>query len=444
MNKIERFTFTKAALDKLKAQDKTYEVADTKPRELHCRIRPSGHKSLSVYMRPKGSPRSVRVTLCTLDDDTKLPAVREEAKEIVSQMSKGINPIEAAREAREAAIQAEKKAEAESMTLQQALDMYIAPDRIATGKSDSEDAIKQSTADGYKAHIDKHLDDWRKMQLRDITPKMVRDRHTKIKRTAPVAANNVMRTFRAVYNYASEETEDANGVPTLPPNPVRRMKRKWTIEKRKENFVDQAELKDWWASTEKIAGTRPGTRKKEVPEYAHGDGKLARDYLQFVILTGMRRREASGLLWKNVNFRSKKITILDTKNKDNLELPLSDYLLKILERRKGKDKDKVFPIEEVKKFVAWIRDDSKVEFTVHDLRRSFITYAEALDIGLLTIKAMVNHRIATNDVTGGYARITVERMREPMQKVTDYVLSHAGVKTSNVVEIGKEEARKRG
>ena len=444
MNSMERFNFTKAALDKLKARDKTYEVADTKPRELHCRVRPSGHKSLSVYMRPQGSPRSVRVTLCTLNDDTKLPAVREKAKELVSQMSRGINPIEAAREAREATIQAKIKAEAESMTLQQALDMYIAPDRIATGKHDSAGAINQSTADGDKANIKNHLGDWLDMQLRDITPKMVRDRHTRITKKAPVGANNVMRALRAVYNYAAEETEDTNGVSALPPNPVRGMKRKWTKEKRKDNFVDQAELKHWWASTEKIAGTRPGTRKKEVPEYAHGDGKLARDYLQFVILTGMRRREASGLLWKNVNFRSKKITIVDTKNKDNLELPLSDYLLEILERRKGKNKDRVFPIEEVKKFVAWVRDDSAVAFTVHDLRRTFITYAESLDIGLLTIKAMVNHRIATNDVTGGYARITVERMREPMQKVTDYVLSHAGVKTSNVVEIGKEEARKRG
>ena len=176
--------------------------------------------------------------------------------------------------------------------------------------------------------------------------------------------------------------------------------------------------------------------------YAHGDGELARDYLQFVILTGLRRREATGLLWKNVNFRSKKITILDTKNKDNLELPLSDYLLEILERRKGKDGTYVFPFEEPKKFVKWVREESGVEFTIHDLRRSFITYAEALDIGLLTIKAMVNHRIGGNDVTAGYARITVERMREPMQKITDYVLGHAGKKEDNVVSIGKEETRK--
>jgi integrase len=90
--------------------------------------------------------------------------------------------------------------------------------------------------------------------------------------------------------------------------------------------------------------------------------------------------------------KGKTATILDTKNKDNLELPLSDYVLEILQRRNKKDKY-VFLIVEVKKFLAWVRDDSGVEFTIHDLRRSFITYAEALDIGLLTIKAMVNQSI---------------------------------------------------
>jgi len=378
---MQRFKFTIAALANLDTPEdnKTCEYGDTEIKPLHCRVRPSGHKSLSVYMRPKGSPRSVRVTISDFDKNTKMPKVRAAANELVAQMQKGINPIEAERAAKEAAILAEKKAEAESMTLQQALDMYTHEDRIATGKNDSEDAIKQSTADGYKAHLDKHLDDWREMQLREITPKMVRDRHTKIKRTAPVAANNVMRTLRAVYNYALEETEDANDNPTLPLNPVRKMKKRWTREKRREDFIDQADLKKWWKSTEKIASTRPGTRKKQVPVYAHGDGELARDYLQFVILTGLRRREATGLLWKNVNLRSKTITIVATKNHDNLELPLSDYLLKILERRKGKDKKYVFPIVEVKKFIAWVRKDSGITFTMHDLRRTFATYAESLE-----------------------------------------------------------------
>ena len=438
---MQRFTFTKAALDKLKPlKDKTLEVADTKPRELHCRVRPSGHKSLSVYMRPKGSPRSVRVTLCTLDDNTKLPAVREEAKEIVSQMSKGVNPIEAERDAKDAEILAAKQAEAESMTLQQALDLYTHDDRIAKeGKARTKEQLKQSTADGYKAHIEKHLKDWLPMQLRDISARMVKARHAKIK--APVAANNTMRIFRAIYNLALEETEDANELPTLPPNPVRRMQRKWNDENRKDNFVKQTKLKDWWTSTEKIARTRPGTRKESVPVYAHGDGELARDYLQFVILTGLRRREATGLLWKNVDMDDKSITILDTKNKDTLELPLSDYLLEILQRRKGKDRKSVFPIVEVKKFVAWVRKGSGVAFTIHDLRRTFATYAEELNIGGYTIKAMLNHRIGGGDVTAGYIRVTVERMREPMQKVTDYVLGYAGVRVGNVVAIGKAKTK---
>lgn len=440
---MKKFKFTEPALRKLEQEDTPYEVADTTIPGLRCRVRPSGTKSFCIYKRPKnyispktGKPQSVRVNICNVGEmpirSKKGETVETKAHEILALMAKGINPNEAAK-------QEEQKAIAESMTLQQALDAYIHPDRIAKdGKARTQEQIKQRTADGYKQHIDKHLDDWKELQLRDITPKMVRNRHTKIK--ARLAANNTMRTLRAIYNHAAEETADANGVSTLPPNPVSGMNRRWTIETRRSNIVDQAELKDWWQATEAITATRPGT-KKEVPVYAHGDGELARDYLQFVMLTGLRRREATGLLWENVNWRSKTITILDTKNKDNLELPLSDYLLEILERRKGKNKKYVFPFEEPKKFVAWVREESGVDFTIHDLRRSFITYAESLDIGLLTIKGMVNHRIGGNDVTAGYARITVERMREPMQKITDYVLGHAGKKEDNVVAIGKTKTK---
>ena len=79
---------------------------------------------------------------------------------------------------------------------------------------------------------------------------MIKARHAKILKTKkPVAANNTLRIFRALYNYAAAETADANGVSILPANPVSgmSMKKKWAIETRRSNIVDEAELKDWWA-----------------------------------------------------------------------------------------------------------------------------------------------------------------------------------------------------
>ena len=122
----------------------------------------------------------------------------------------------------------------------------------------------------------------------------------------------------------------------------------------------------------------------------------------------------------------------------DLELPLSDYLVEILQRRPSR-KGKVFDLEEPKKFVKWVRDQSGVHFTVHDLRRSFITHAEKQDLGLYTLKALINHSTKkTGDVTEGYIQIDIERLREPMQRITSYILGLAGVAKDNVVQLERE------
>ncbi len=64
---------------------------------------------------------------------------------------------------------------------------------------------------------------------------------------------------------------------------------------------------------------------------------------------------------------------------------------------------------------------SGVTFTIHDLRRTFITLAESLDISAYALKRLLNHKM-NNDVTSGYLIMDVERLRKPMQQVTDYLL----------------------
>ena len=64
---------------------------------------------------------------------------------------------------------------------------------------------------------------------------------------------------------------------------------------------------------------------------------------------------------------------------------------------------------------------SDVPFIIHDLRRTFITAAERLDISAYAIKRLVNHKMA-NDVTAGYIVSDVERLRKPAQRVCDFFL----------------------
>ncbi len=77
---------------------------------------------------------------------------------------------------------------------------------------------------------------------------------------------------------------------------------------------------------------------------------------------------------------------------------------------------------EPRKQMAKVIQESGVHFTVHDLRRTFITVAESLDISAYALKRLLNHKM-NNDVTAGYIIKDAERLREPMQKISDYLLS---------------------
>lgn len=64
---------------------------------------------------------------------------------------------------------------------------------------------------------------------------------------------------------------------------------------------------------------------------------------------------------------------------------------------------------------------SGVSFTVHDLRRTFATTAESLDLPAYALKRLLNHKM-TNDVTAGYIMRDVERLRKQMQRITDFLI----------------------
>ena len=61
-------------------------------------------------------------------------------------------------------------------------------------------------------------------------------------------------------------------------------------------------------------------------------------------------------------------------------------------------------------------------FTLHDLRRTFITIAESLDIPGYALKRLMNHK-DPNDVTAGYIVSDVERLRGPMQRITEFLVA---------------------
>ncbi|KTD56584.1 phage-related integrase [Legionella santicrucis] len=61
---------------------------------------------------------------------------------------------------------------------------------------------------------------------------------------------------------------------------------------------------------------------------------------------------------------------------------------------------------------------SGIHFMVH-LRRTFITIAEGLDISAYALKRLMNHKM-NGDIAAWYIVTDVERLRKPMQQITDF------------------------
>lgn len=140
---------------------------------------------------------------------------------------------------------------------------------------------------------------------------------------------------------------------------------------------------------------------------------------------------------------------LTRKNNQPHVLPLSDYLYNLLKQRfEIRVNEYVFTGEgkggylvEPRKTMEKVIKQSGISFTLHDLRRTFITIAESLDIPVVyALKRLLNHKMKA-DVTASYIVMNVERLREPLQRIIDYILSLAGERPSNVVNFPKLPAQ---
>ena len=270
--------------------------------------------------------------------------------------------------------------------------------------------MRRFTVVTYRHLIGYYLEDWVDKPLADITPNMVMHRHLRIgTEVSGYTANNVMRVLRAIINLAVVIHED------LPPNPVLRLTqvRAWYRQTRRTSVVKLHELPAWHAAVMDL------------------ENELARDYLRLLLFTGMRRSEALRLRWRDVDLRERTLHVPDTKNHEPLTLPLSDFLVQLFQVRhqSSGDCEFVFPgtgktehAIEPKKFILRVREASGVQFTLHDLRRTFVTVAESLDISAYALKRLLNHK-DSRDVTAGYIVLTTERLRQPMEKISQFLLS---------------------
>lgn len=281
--------------------------------------------------------------------------------------------------------------------------------------------LAASTLYHYEAWMKNYHAEWREKDVTTITGSMVADRLQTLETTAgKVQAVNAMKLLRGLYRIGKALYPDIIKNNTV--EAVQALRgRNWTETKRRKTLVSDNDLPLWY---------------KTVKEF---DNHKGRDYLLLLLFTGLRKMEAARLEWSDIDFKKKTFAFIPEKKKDKAErviMPLSNQLYKILLQRRAKYFDSRFvftgknPIFHLMNPCHWqadIIEKSGINFCLHDLRRTFITIAESLDIPHYALKALLNHSLG-NDVTGGYVVMNPERLREPMQKTADRITELVQVK----------------
>ena len=346
-----------------------------------------------------GNPTGQRMTIGDPRTFT-LADARRKALELAATLARGADPRHAAGP--------------DGFTLRRALEMHT--ERLHAKHRSAR------TVESYEWVIKKHLADWLDMALKHITRGMVRERHAKItKASGPVAANAALRAFRAAWNSARREDEHLGDCPTIALD--------WNTEHPADTALTPEGLSGWYARIQRIANP------------------VVRDYFLFVLFTGLRRRSAAAVRWADVDFDNGLLHVPRPKGGERraFNLPLSDFLLDLLRRRKAENARQfpntpfVFPAEsrsghiEEPKGTIYVKGKGgrlhKVKDpslpSPHALRHTFAAVCEhRVGIPHLHTRLLLNHAVPRGNLTWLYAGAQdIEALRASMQRVTDFLRS---------------------
>lgn len=396
---------TKMFISEIKPPDKGQIIyRDSALQGLGLRVTP---KSISYVVEGRVNGKFRRVTLGKESQLTPTDA-RKKAVKVLATMAAGKDPT------------AEKaKRKIRGATLQEVLDHFLSV-RI----------LKPNTVRTYRQMVPRCLGDWLNLPVTAITREMVEQRHISLRKptqqgtSGEAQANTVMHILGTLLNFASVNYE-IDGKPILLVNPVKRLSnnRRWYPHRRRQSIIPDHKLPAWHAA---------------VMELRH---QKVKDYLMLLLLTGLRRTEGATLRWDDIDFQSKVLRVRAelAKNGNEHRLPLSDYLYEMLHRRylDRADSEFVFPgqggnhhLVDSDHVIQGVAAKADCPFILHDLRRTFLTVAERLALPYVVLKKLANHS-GRNDTTFGYIVVDVERLREPMQMITNEFIRLCNYRENN-------------
>ncbi len=407
-------------------------LVDTEQRGLRLKVTPSNKRVWQLVKWFANKNKTVTVTVGNYPDLSPKRA-RLIAQDRLTEIASGMNPNEEKR-----------RTKSEGQDIRDAAASLI----TSSGKN-----ISENTRKAYQRHIDQyckalHGGPWREISVSDVNHLATR---LTAQGLAPATISGILRSLHRVLEHAIS-TSGWKGR-----NPVH------SARKGNKNLRSVIVARDTSISPH------------DLPRWWHAllqEDQIWQDYLQFLLLTGMRRREATALRWEHIERLGKhdryqiraNITLPGKYTKANrpLLLPVGPFLTRLLQRRRvvaavlatpwvfwsPATKDGSKPVAEPKKACSRIAKSSGVKASPHDLRRTFVGVCDTLDMPDGVTKRLVNHSVpagVTSRHCGGWEH---ERLRPHMERIEADILRRASGKNylegfmadvtapTNVVDIG--------
>ncbi|MDM7932870.1 integrase family protein [Tabrizicola sp.] len=368
---------TKDTLSGLKASGKVQFVRDTKLIGFGVKVSEAGRATYIAEKRIKGG----RVVRKTIGEVSLLPLdqAREEAREVLLQLSKGIDVARVEPE--------------DEDSLQSHLTQYLALRRHK---------LKPSTVADYQKVMQNCFSDWLPLKATDITDKMVALRYALLRdKHSEDYTNKAMRTLKAILNSAG-----------IAPNPVNRAMKKGGLR-------TSSSAKTRYLSDDEIV---------KVMEYAEKEpfGKL----LMFYLCTGCRKNEAL-----NFEVHGDQLTFKNTKSGKDHTIPI----VGLIEANHGPfvytDTQWRNELDKAREALGF-----KQPWTVHDLRRTFAEHAQLAGVDVGAIGIALNHTpigvTRTSYLGGGLAKkmILTQCLKTVSKQYLAYMEGETGIVGEEVLD----------
>lgn len=223
--------------------------------------------------------------------------------------------------------------------------------------------------------------------ITDVTRKDVMAMHRRIEKSAgATAADRAAEALRAAFNWL-EDTELVDGVPN-----IRLAKKASRAATARHRVLSDSQIRAVWANLDE-------------------DGPFA-TIVRLLLLTGQRRSEVAEMRWSELRLGDAVWDIPPERTKNQLPhvVPLAPVVVGLLNGREQLG-EFVFTTTGTSPFSGFSRSKERLDgrlgftdWTLHDLRRTFVTRLNELGIPPHVVEACVNHisGIAKAGVAGVY------------------------------------------